>query len=302
MNTLSTTQAKPSALSAMSHRINVEPAKLLSTLKETVFKGASDNELLALVVVANEYRLNPFLREIYAFPGRNGAGIVPIVSIDGWIKILNSQPSYDGIEFSFDEQAGKLISCTATIYIKNRNHPVKVTEFFSECSRNTEPWKQMPRRMMRHKALIQAARVAFGFSGIFDEDEARDVMRNARVISSQDAPAKPNFALPSKEKNAISVVVKEEAEGEPSAQVETTIVETSETEGEKSPNFRLLQAIAEIGISERKYMQFAREKHGVSGDTINGLTEDDAVNLLDRLGDDAVELETIITSSARRSK
>lgn len=297
MNTLTTTQAKPSALSAMSHRINVEPAKLLSTLKETVFKGASDNELLALVVVANEYRLNPFLREIYAFPGRNGAGIVPIVSIDGWIKILNSQPSYDGIEFSFDEQNGKLISCTATIYIKNRNHPVKVTEFFSECSRNTDPWKGMPRRMMRHKALIQAARVAFGFSGIFDEDEARDVMQNARVVVSQDAPAKPNFALPSKVAKAVEV--EPEAEVQNEAQDET---EPAEPEGEKSPNFRLLEAIGVIGISERKYMQFAREKHNVSGDTINGLSEDDAVNLLDRLEEDSVELETIIASSARRSK
>lgn len=190
--TITTTQAKPSALSAMSHRINVEPAKLLSTLKETVFKGASDNELLALVVVANEYRLNPFLREIYAFPGRNGAGIVPIVSIDGWIKILNSQPTYDGIEFDFDEKDGRPVSCTATIYIKDRNHPVKVTEFFSECSRNTEPWKQMPRRMMRHKALIQAARVAFGFSGIFDEDEGRE----ASIRVSNETVARPVFSLP----------------------------------------------------------------------------------------------------------
>jgi hypothetical protein len=33
----------------------------------------------------------------------------------------------------------------------------------------------MPKRMLRHKALIQCARVAFGFSGIFDEDEARDI-------------------------------------------------------------------------------------------------------------------------------
>lgn len=29
--------------------------------------------------------------------------------------------------------------------------------------------------MLRHKALIQCARVAFGFSGIYDEDEARRI-------------------------------------------------------------------------------------------------------------------------------
>jgi hypothetical protein len=49
---------------------------------------------------------------------------------------------------------------------------VEITEFFSECNRNSEPWKVNPRRMLRHKALIQCARVAFGFSGITDEEEA----------------------------------------------------------------------------------------------------------------------------------
>ncbi len=29
--------------------------------------------------------------------------------------------------------------------------------------------------MLRHKALIQCARVAFGFSGVYDEDDARQI-------------------------------------------------------------------------------------------------------------------------------
>ncbi len=39
------------------------------------------------------------------------------------------------------------------------------------CKRNTEPWK-MEHRMLRHKAVMQCARIAFGFSGIHDEDDA----------------------------------------------------------------------------------------------------------------------------------
>jgi len=31
--------------------------------------------------------------------------------------------------------------------------------------------------MLRHKALIQAVRVAFGFSGIYDEDEAQRIAK-----------------------------------------------------------------------------------------------------------------------------
>jgi phage recombination protein Bet len=176
-------QQKIGAIAVMASRFNVEPAKLLSTLKNTVFRGASDDELFALVVVANSYGLNPMTKEIYAFPAKGG-GIVPVVSIDGWLRIINDHPQMDGMEFEWERDSkGEPISCTAVIYRKDRSHPTKVTEYLSECKRNTEPWK-MANRMLRHKAVIQCGRVAFGFGGIYDEDEARDII-------SRTGPAKP---------------------------------------------------------------------------------------------------------------
>jgi hypothetical protein len=65
-----------------------------------------------------------------------------------------------------------LQSITCRIWRKDRNRPVAITEHLSECKRNSEPWK-MEHRMLRHKALMQCARYAFGFSGVTDEDEAR---------------------------------------------------------------------------------------------------------------------------------
>lgn len=169
------THQKPSALQVMGNRFNVEPLKLLSTLKSTVFKGASDDEMLALVVVANEYKLNPLTKEIYAFP-QKGGGITPIVSIDGWNRIANEHPQMDGFDFeSHYDEAGKLNAITCSIYRKDRSRPVRVTEYLAECKRGTEPWK-MEHRMLRHKAFIQAVRMAFGFSGIYDEDEAERIV------------------------------------------------------------------------------------------------------------------------------
>jgi hypothetical protein len=55
--------------------------------------------------------------------------------------------------------------------VKGRGHPVEVTEYFSECKRNTDPWNNMPRRMLRNRTLCQGARMAFGFSGVFHEEE-----------------------------------------------------------------------------------------------------------------------------------
>jgi phage recombination protein Bet len=170
----------------MAGKFSVEPIKLLDTLRATLMPKATNEELLAFVVTANQYDLNPFTKEIYAFPGRSG-GITPVVSVDGWIKLMNRHPQFDGIQFRTDDVDGKPFSVTATIYLKDRSRPVEITEFFSECNRNSEPWKVNPRRMLRHKALIQCARVAFGFSGITDEEEA------APSVSVNITPSRPIF-------------------------------------------------------------------------------------------------------------
>jgi phage recombination protein Bet len=171
----------PKHLEVMADRLRTDPAQLYKTLKATVFRAATDDEFVSLLIVANQYELDPLLKQIYAFP-QKGGGIAPIVSIDGWVRIINRQPDLDGIEFEWewtDKENAVPFSCTCAIYIKNRTRPTKVTEYFEECQRNTEPWKQMKCRMLRHKALIQCGRVAFGLSGIFDEDEAKDVLINA---------------------------------------------------------------------------------------------------------------------------
>ena len=151
-------------------------ADLIGTLKATAFKGqVSDAQMTALLVVANQYALNPWTKEIYAFPDKNN-GIVPVVGVDGWSRIINSHPQFDGIEFEQDAD-----SCTCIIYRKDRNRPIKVTEYMDECKRGTGPWQSHPRRMLRHKAMIQGARLAFGYGGIYDQDEAE------RIVDAQPA-------------------------------------------------------------------------------------------------------------------
>jgi len=162
----------------MAARLNLEPERMKATLKATVFKDCrNDEELAALVVVANEYNLNPLLKEIQAFPAKGG-GIVPMIPIDGWVKMVNRQAQMDGMEFEdHHDDKGNLVSMTCRIYRKDRSRPIVVTEYLNECRRNTDPWR-MEHRMLRHKALMQCARYAFGFSGVYDEDEASDIARN----------------------------------------------------------------------------------------------------------------------------
>lgn len=148
-------------------------------LKQTAFKGpATDAQMTALCIVAAQYGLNPFTKEIYAFPDRNN-GIVPVVGVDGWSRIINDHAQFDGMDFEQDAD-----SCTCIIYRKDRSHPVRVTEWLSECRRDVAPWKSHPKRMLRHKALIQCARLAFGYTGIYDQDEAERI-GESEVIEGQ---------------------------------------------------------------------------------------------------------------------
>lgn len=157
-----------------------DPHELVMTLKATAFKGnVSDAQMAALLLVSKQYGLNPWVKEIYAFPDRNN-GIVPVVGVDGWSRIINQHPQFDGMDFQQDAE-----SCTCIIYRKDRSHPIKVTEWMEECARKgVGPWQSHPKRMLRHKAMIQCARIAFGYTGIYDQDEAER-------ISDATAPAAP---------------------------------------------------------------------------------------------------------------
>lgn len=185
---------RPSALQSMATRFEMEPGKLMDTLKQTVFKKATNEQLAALVVVANEHNLNPFTREIYAFPDKAG-GIQAVIGVDGWIRIITQNKNFDGVDFSFDGE-GNEMSCTCTIHHKERSHPVVATEYLAEVKRNTDPWKSHPRRMLRHKALIQAGRIAFGLGSLKDEDDLLPTAERDVTPLNQQGPKSNPFAEP----------------------------------------------------------------------------------------------------------
>lgn len=165
--------APPSVIGNLAQHYGMDKAAFVQTMKATIMPNAnvSNEQIAAFCLVAKEHKLNPFTKEIFAFPGRGG-GIHPVVSVDGWMKLVNSHPEFDGMEFKDTlNEAGELLAVTCRIFRKDRSHPVEVTEYMSECRRNTDVWKQWPARMLRHKATIQAARYAFGFAGIMEPDE-----------------------------------------------------------------------------------------------------------------------------------
>lgn len=199
--------SKSTALASLAQQLNIDAAEAQSLVINTLMKAKNgqqptNEELVTFLAIASEYRLNPLTKEIYAFSNRGA--IQPIVSIDGWLKIINQHPQFDGMEFvdSMGED-GALASVTCKIYRKDRSRPTEVTEYMSECKGKSEPWAKWPARMLRHKATIQAARYAFGLSGFVDPDEADRIeeateknMGAAQVVKSTEemAQALPGYS------------------------------------------------------------------------------------------------------------
>lgn len=186
---LSVVPKKNNLIGKFADKFNVDEQKVMDILKSTAFKQRdgkppTDDQMMALLIVADQYGLNPFVKEIYAYPDKSN-GIVPVVGVDGWSRIMNDHLQMDGIEFHYSPETsqhkGKLvhdwIECVITR--KDRSKPIVVREYFDEVVRNASfptPWDTHPKRMHRHKSEIQCARVAFGFAGIYDEDEAERIL------------------------------------------------------------------------------------------------------------------------------
>ncbi|WP_019223383.1 phage recombination protein Bet [Bartonella rattaustraliani] len=154
-------------------------------IKTCINHNFSDEEFAAFISVANTYGLNPLTKEIYALPKRGG-GIIPVVSIDGWIKIIKSNSKFDGMTFQDQlDKDGNLIAIKCAIRLKDIKDPIEVTEYLNECKQKSDTWQKYPARMLRHKATIQCARYAFGFSGIYEEDEAARINEVNQMVENK---------------------------------------------------------------------------------------------------------------------
>jgi phage recombination protein Bet len=190
---------KVSLIETMAHEYGMEASPFLEAIKQTVMPGGATNaQIAAFLQVAHEYGLNPFIREIYAFPAKGG-GIQPVVSVDGWIAKITNHPEFEGMEPPvFEMNKEKIVSCTITAYRKGWKSPIIVTEWFEECYRNTEPWNKMPHRMLRNRTMCQLGRMGFGIKGIMLPDEAEEIDITAESTVMERTTATKTEALKEK--------------------------------------------------------------------------------------------------------
>ena len=151
------------ALKCAAQTVGITPACLTTWLSQyPQLSEVSQETCLRLIA---EYRLNPRADEIDLVQFEEGRWQV-FITVNGWAKLINAHPAFCGIEFSEASELdqGVPIWMGCAIYRTDRVKPIEVKEYFSEMKTEHPSWQQMPRRMLRHRAMQQCARLAFGIT------------------------------------------------------------------------------------------------------------------------------------------
>ena len=117
--------------------------------------------LLALLRIARENHLDP-LKEEVALALYDDIHWHAYITVEGYSKILNNHPAFDGIAFTQSDEIANGIPLwmECTIYRKDRSRPIVVREYFDEVKGEQAIWQKIPRRMLRHRVMAQCARLS----------------------------------------------------------------------------------------------------------------------------------------------
>ena len=145
--------------------------------------------LLNLLKLVKLHQLNPVTEEVALAEYANHEWQA-FIGINGWIILINRHPAFRGVSFneSIDENCVLPTWIECSIYRSDRDIPTTIREYLCEVRAESENWKKMPRRMLRHKALTQCARLAFGINA--------DVLE--RAISTKDQSSNEERKINSK--------------------------------------------------------------------------------------------------------
>lgn len=149
----------------------------------------SPETIVQFLQLCTEHDLNPARYEIRAFYDYN-KGLTTFVMVDGWGTLANRQPAYDNTDFEYErDKDGALVAITSLVHRKDRTRPTRTRVKMSEWRVATSPqWGSKPEWMLEQKAFKQGIRRAFGFAGVLDDDDVRQMGLEAPEPPKIDAP------------------------------------------------------------------------------------------------------------------
>lgn len=192
-------------------------------MKDTVAKGATNNEFMLFMHLAQHYGLDPFLKEIWCLKYATNQPATVFTSRDGYLKIASRDPQMDGIQSDVVRQGdvlqklpdgrvhheygnprGEILGAYALVWRKDRTHPAYFYAPLSEYSGGNNPtWKKYTSAMIVKVAEAMALKRAFSISGLVTQEElgmevdaAEELATGAEVLNEPVATASaPSVAV-----------------------------------------------------------------------------------------------------------
>lgn len=174
-------------------------------LKSSICKGFTDVEAKVFAGRCQALGLSPLSGQITAF--KQGGGVTPIVTIDGYRSIAASvDPGYcveieylvDGawVDWLPDEPATQ---ARARVFRTGQERPVVKAVSRKEFAGNSGPWRSMPNHMLAKVAESHALRMAYpqALAGTYSQDEmvktsVEEIAVRTEINAPAQLPAKVN--------------------------------------------------------------------------------------------------------------
>lgn len=151
-------------------------------LLEAYMSGFTDIQIRKVIGDIVSLDLCPFEGEVLI--GQRGGVVQTGVLLKGWM-VIAQRNGISSIETDYQVLEDGDVSCTGIVAVGEGTF--RRTEFLSECRRPTPIWKQMPKRMLGHRAVIQAIRMACGIASPVAEELVDDGFSQAGAPQAQEA-------------------------------------------------------------------------------------------------------------------
>jgi phage recombination protein Bet len=148
--------------------------------KSVAAKGSTDAEFRLLVHIANKYKLDPLLKEIWLIKRTQNEPAIIMTSRDGYLSIAHRSGKLDGLQSgTVENEKGELIKAWCEVWRKDMSHSFKAEVKYSEYRQNSFIWQKYPSAMLIKVAEVFALKRAFSISGMLTQEEMGEEYQRA---------------------------------------------------------------------------------------------------------------------------
>jgi len=171
------------ALQDLASRRKMSVDVYLDDLRASYMAGLSEIQERKVIGDMASLDLCPFEGQVLVLQ-RSGK-VETGVTLKGWMALAQRR-GISSVDTEYQVMEDGDVCCTGIVTVGDGTF--RRTEFLSECRRPTPIWKQMPKRMLGHRAVIQAIRMACGGAAPVAEELADDGFRQAGTATAIESP------------------------------------------------------------------------------------------------------------------